>query len=90
MMSSTERSDAIRERLETALAPELIEIEDDSASHAGHEGAKAGGGHFNLTVVAAAFEGKSPIQRHRMVYDAMGEMMQHEIHALSIKARVPD
>ncbi len=90
MMSPAERSDAIRERLETALSPELIEIEDDSASHAGHEGAKAGGGHFNLTVVAAAFEGKSPIERHRMVYDAMGEMMQHEIHALSIKARVPD
>ncbi len=90
MMSPAERSDVIRERLETALSPELIEIEDDSASHAGHEGAKAGGGHFNLTVVAAAFEGKSPIERHRMVYDAMGEMMQHEIHALSIKARVPD
>jgi len=79
------RIDAIRERL-AALSPLRLEIEDDSAKHAGHASA-GGGGHFRLTIVADAFAGKSLIQRHRMVYDALDELLkQNEIHALSIKA----
>jgi BolA protein len=80
----------IRDRLEAALHPVSIEIVDESHKHAGHEGAKSGGGHFKLAVVAEAFSGKSLIQRHRMVYDAMGDAMQKEIHALSINARTPE
>lgn len=86
---TAERVATIRERLQEALQPVSLEIQDDSAAHAGHEGAKAGGGHFNVSITAAAFAGKTPIQRHRMVYEALGTMMDHEIHALSIKANTP-
>lgn len=87
---SEARVEMIRERLTAALAPSSIDIEDDSARHAGHPGARSGGGHFNVTVVSDAFRDKSLIERHRMVYAAMGEAMQTEIHALSIKALTPD
>lgn len=73
-----------------ALAPSVIEIEDESARHAGHEGAKGGGGHYRMRIVAAAFTGKSTLERHRMVYDALGEMMRREIHALTVRAQTPD
>ena len=86
---TAERVDRIRASLEEALAPATLEIEDDSASHAGHAGARGGGGHFRVTIVSSAFEGQSLIQRHRMVYDALGDMMQTDIHALSIEARTP-
>lgn len=69
-----------------ALSPTQLDITDDSASHAGHAGAKSGGGHFFLTIVSESFVGKPTMARHRMVYDALGDMMQREIHALSIKA----
>ncbi|MCB1890069.1 MAG: BolA family transcriptional regulator [Rhodocyclaceae bacterium] len=75
----------MRERL-AALAPSRVEIGDDSALHAGHAGARDGGGHYRLTIVASAFAGKNTLQRHRIVYDALGDMMQKEIHALAIKA----
>ncbi len=81
--------DRIRERL-AALAPESIEVIDDSARHAGHEGAKGGGGHYRLTIVSDRFNGASSPARHRMVYDALGTMMQREIHALSIQAIAAD
>lgn len=80
----------IRERLTAALAPEHLEIIDESAKHAGHEGARTGGGHFQVTVVSASFSGKSLLERHRLVYAALGDAMQSEIHALSIKALAPD
>jgi len=83
------RVEMIRERLATALAPQKIDIEDDSARHAGHEGAKSGGGHFNVYIVSDKFDGMSLIERHRAVYAAMGDAMQTEIHALSIDARTP-
>ena len=86
---SNDRVETIRERLQVALDPVSLEIQDDSAAHAGHEGAKSGGGHFNVSITAAAFAGKTPIQRHRMVYEALGTMMDHDIHALSIKANTP-
>ncbi len=88
-MNTTDRVSMIRERLQQALAPESIEIEDDSHKHAGHAGAKSGGGHFNVRVISRQFEGKKLLERHRMVYDAMGDAMQNEIHALSIVAKSP-
>ncbi len=83
------RSTMIRERLTRELDPVELEIIDESAKHAGHAGAASGGGHFIVQIVASAFEGKSLIQRHRLVYDAMDELMQSEIHALSIQAKTP-
>lgn len=79
----------LRERL-APLLPIRIELIDDSALHAGHEGAKSGGGHYRLLIVSAAFAGKSTVARHRLVYDALGELMHQKIHALSIKSVAPD
>ena len=84
------RADIIRQRLVEAFSPESLELVDESAKHAGHTGNKAGGGHYLVTIVSEAFAGKSTIQRHRMVYEALGDMMKSEIHALSIKALTPD
>lgn len=67
-----------------------MEVEDDSASHAGHAGARSGGGHFNVTVVAACFTGMATLERHRAVYDAVDEMLPTEIHALAVRALSPD
>lgn len=84
-----DRVEQIRARLNAALSPVSLEIEDDSHLHAGHAGARGGGGHFTVHIVSAAFEGKAPLARHRLVFDALGDMMQKEIHALSIKASAP-
>lgn len=73
-----------------ALAPESLDIADDSAQHAGHAGARSGGGHYELTIVSPLFAGKPSVARHRMIYDALGDMMHKQIHALSIKAYTPD
>lgn len=73
-----------------ALAPAYIDIIDDSALHAGHVGARNGGGHYRLTITSKAFAGLKTMQRHRLVYDALGPLMRQEIHALSIDARVPE
>ncbi len=81
--------DMMRERL-AVLAPQAIEIVDDSARHAGHAGAKGGGGHYRLLIISPLFVGKRTIARHRMVYDALGQMMRREIHAVSIDAKAPD
>ncbi|MBL8470255.1 MAG: BolA family transcriptional regulator [Rhodocyclaceae bacterium] len=78
----------MQERL-AVLAPLKLEIEDESARHAGHAGA-AGGGHYRITIVAPAFAGASRLARHRMVYDALLPLMQHGIHALAITALSPD
>lgn len=80
----------IRELLTAALAPQSLEVNDDSHKHAGHAGARGGQGHFSVDIVSAAFAGRLPLARHRLVYAALGEMMQADIHALSIKARTPD
>ena len=71
------------------LAPEAIEIIDDSAKHAGHAGTRDGGGHYRLTIIADRFAGLSTMKRHRLVYDALGPLMKREVHALSITARSP-
>jgi len=80
----------MRRRLEAALAPEQLELIDDSAAHAGHAGAAPGGStHWRLTVVSSQFSGKPTVARHRLVYQALGDLMQNPIHALSITARAP-
>jgi BolA family transcriptional regulator, general stress-responsive regulator len=84
------REARIRAALEAAFAPGSLDIVDDSARHAGHAGARDGRGHFNVSIVSEAFAGKPPLARHRMVYAALGDMMQTDIHALSIVARTPD
>ncbi len=84
------RVEQIRAALLAALAPELLEVEDDSHRHAGHAGARDGRGHFNVVVVSEAFAGKAPLARHRAVYAALGTMMETDIHALSIKALTPE
>ncbi|MBI3571389.1 MAG: BolA family transcriptional regulator [Gammaproteobacteria bacterium] len=85
-----ERVTLIENRLREAFAPSKIEVRDDSHRHAGHEGAKSGGGHFAVTIVSPRFQGKTPVQRHQMIYQALGEMMKKEIHALSIQATTPE
>lgn len=79
----------MRRRLGT-LAPERLELVDESAKHEGHAGAAPGGNtHWRLTIVSAAFSGRSTVARHRMVYAALGDLMQKPIHALAIVARAP-
>ena len=85
-MSRVER---IRSALQAAFTPQLVEVRDDSHRHAGHAGASDGRGHFKVIVVSEAFAGKAPLARHRAVYAALGEMMETDIHALSIKALTP-
>ena len=85
-----QRVEVIRAALQAALAPEALEVEDDSARHAGHAGARDGRGHFNVDIVSAAFAGMPPLARHRAVYAALGALMQTDIHALAIRARTPD
>lgn len=80
--------DAMRASL-AALDPVSIEIQDDSAKHAGHAGARSGGGHFRLSIVSPRFAGCRTMERHRLVYDALGPLMKREIHALSINAKAP-
>lgn len=82
-------ADLIRERL-AALNPETLQLEDESAQHKGHAGAAGGGGHYRLTIVSPRFDKLSTLARHRLIYDALGEMMQREIHALSITALTPE
>lgn len=84
------RVERIRERLIKALAPNKLEITDDSQMHKGHAGAASGAGHFSVTIVSDKFTGQNMIQRHRMVYLAVNDMMPSEIHALSINALSPE
>ena len=82
-------AEEIRRQL-AALAPSRLELLDESAQHAGHAGAAPGGNtHWKLTIVSAAFAGKPTVTRHRMIYEALGKLMQHPIHALSITAKAP-
>jgi BolA family transcriptional regulator, general stress-responsive regulator len=79
----------IRQRL-AALDPVTLELEDESGRHVGHAGAASGGSHFRLTLVSPRFAGKGTRERHRMVYAALGDLMERDIHALAINARAPD
>ena len=81
---------AMREAL-AALQPVRLDLRDESAQHAGHAGARpSGGSHWQLTIVSEAFRGKSPVARHRMVYEALGDLMERDIHALRIEASAPE
>jgi BolA protein len=80
----------IRERL-AALNPSTLDLRDESGQHAGHAGARASGGsHWQLTIISEAFRGKTPVARHRMVYEALGDLMKTDIHALRIEAFAPE
>lgn len=85
---SEERVRRIREALQV-LQPVALEVRDDSHRHAGHEGARDGRGHFDVDIVSEDFAGLAPLARHRRVYAAIGDMMQTDIHALSVRARTP-
>ena len=87
MKAATEQ--VIRERL-AALKPLVLDLRDESEQHAGHAGAASGGGHWQLTIVSEAFRGKSAVARHRMVYEALGDLMKRDIHALKIEAFAPE
>jgi BolA protein len=80
----------IRRRLDAALQPTDLEIIDESHKHVGHAGAKDGRGHFKVTIVSKKFAGLRSLQRHRLVYDAVGDLMDTDIHALSISAQAPE
>jgi BolA protein len=88
-VANVERIERMHGLLTTALMPELLEITDDSHRHIGHAGARDGRGHFSVSIVSRAFAGLSSVARHRAIYQALGEMMTTDIHALSIQARSP-
>ncbi len=81
--------ETIRQRL-SALAPDSIEVFDDSRDHEGHAGAKEGGGHFQLVIVSRRFAGKPRVARHRLIYDALSDLIPKQIHALAIQAYAPE
>jgi BolA protein len=84
-----ERPEAIRARLTATFSPQECLVQDESALHAGHAGAASGAGHFRVRLVASAFEGKNRLNRHRLVYDCLADMMHNDIHALAIIAIAP-
>lgn len=86
MTDNTHRVQVIEGRLRAALAPEWLEIIDESHLHIGHVGAKDGRGHFRVRIASALFEGLSRMARHRLVYRALGTLMQSDIHAVNIEA----
>lgn len=84
------RTERIRAALEQAFRPTVLQIEDESHRHAGHAGAAGGRGHFRVEIVSARFAGMKPIERHRAVYAALADLLQTDIHALSIVTRAPE
>ncbi|MBQ5938538.1 MULTISPECIES: BolA family transcriptional regulator [unclassified Massilia] len=90
MSTPTDRTERLRERLQAELKPSVLEITDDSHLHAGHAGAASGGSHYSVKIVSDQFEGRTLVMRHRLVYDAVHEMINKaEIHALAITATAP-
>ena len=87
---SQQRYDKIQARLSAALNPTKLELTDDSHLHAGHAGTRDGRGHYRVNIVSAQFAGLRPIARHQLVYRSLGELMQTDIHALSITAHTPE
>jgi BolA family transcriptional regulator, general stress-responsive regulator len=87
--SRATRADRLAERLRSALEPAELEVVDDSHLHAGHAGAADGRGHFSVRIVAERFTGLTVVRRHRLVYEAVGDLMTTDIHALSIRALAP-
>ncbi|WP_050466823.1 BolA family protein [Herbaspirillum chlorophenolicum] len=89
MSAADTRPERIRERLIATFSPSQCLVEDESALHAGHAGAASGGGHYRVRLVSNLFEGKNRVNRHRLVYDCLSDLMQQEIHALAIVALAP-
>ncbi len=87
---SRNRRAAIRERLDAALAPTQLEIIDESDQHVGHAGARDGKSHFRVRIVSPRFKGARPLERHRLVFDALDDMLKTDIHALSVLAQAPE
>jgi BolA family transcriptional regulator, general stress-responsive regulator len=83
------REARLRERLQTRFEPVQLEIVDESHKHAGHVGAADGRGHFRVRIVAEAFRSLAPLARHRLVYEAVDDLLKTDIHALTIDARGP-
>ena len=88
-MTASGRDEKIRQQLLHAFSPLELSIKDQSQLHIGHEGARDGKGHFDVTIVSQAFVGVSRVQRHRMVYDALRDLLESDIHALRINAYAP-
>ena len=86
MIPPDERPAWIETTLREAFQPDHLEVHDESRLHRGHPGAAAGGGHFRVTIVSDRFHGRPRIARHRMIYEALGEAMKTEIHALAVRA----
>ncbi|MFZ9670144.1 MAG: BolA family protein [Burkholderiaceae bacterium] len=89
-MTQDALTEIIESRLREALSPTELQVWDDSDAHKGHAGAAKGGGHFEVLITSDRFSGLRPIARHRLVYDALGDLMRSRIHALSINAKTPD
>jgi len=89
-MSSATRAERIVQALRSKLQPKDVALIDDSHLHAGHAGARDGRGHFRVRIVAQQFAGLRSLQRHQLVYRSLGELMQTDIHALSIEALTPE
>jgi BolA protein len=89
MTQANDRIELIKAAL-GSLKPTVLSLEDQSAQHAGHVGAQKGGGHFALTIVSDAFEGKTAVRRHQMIYEALGDLLKQDIHAISINAKTPN
>lgn len=85
----SERLSHIRQQLST-LQPSHLDIIDESHLHAGHAGAKSGGGHYRIHLVSSDFVGKNTMSRHRMVYSALAELLKREIHALTLRTETPE
>lgn len=85
-MTTPDRTTLIRERLAAALSPSELEVIDESHLHKGHAGARDGRGHFRVRIVSDRFAGLRPLQRHRLVFNAVGPLMETDIHALSVAA----
>jgi len=84
------RAERIESALRAALDPVHLSVQDESERHRGHAGAASGGGHFRVTIVSPRFAGRSRIERHRMLHDALGDAFESEIHALAIRALTPE
>lgn len=84
-MDNSQRLERMQQMIQDALNPTHLEVIDESHKHIGHAGAKEGKGHFTVVIKSEALEGKRMLQQHRMVYEALGDMMETDIHALAIK-----
>jgi BolA protein len=89
MMAGLDREARLRQRLESRFAPTFLHILDEGHQHLGHTGAADGRGHYRVKILSAAFRGLTPLARHRLVYAAVADLLETDIHALAIEALPP-